>query len=288
MKKGTCTLCSKPSRIITKDHIQPQNAFNEKKRRFLRLASVHDFYGNEKNGFDEKELGSKFLNIYQEIQPDDPIEGGIYRFTQCKKCNNLLGNAYDSDFGSFCRSVVRAIRPGQIISVNKEYAIVCRSPLSVLKRIIAMFFSINGVGFAKNHLELSTFVQERRALTLPNKYQIYIGVQISDFVSHIPFQCRLDLRTNKKTFLSQITHPPLVYVMTVDSNLEDSPLTNVNSFSNIPYHSEGSEMKTFRAVQARSCFASDFRPSGRVIDSNVMVTESDLPSQFFKIVDSII
>jgi hypothetical protein len=111
-KRGICWLCGQETDQLTADHIQPQCAFNEKKRKHVRFANVTNRFV-QPNAF---LTGPTVRNIYREIQPDRPIAGGIYRFRQCKVCNERLGRLYDARFGQWCRDSAndrRFVRPGR-------------------------------------------------------------------------------------------------------------------------------------------------------------------------------
>ena len=213
----------------------------------------------------EAVAGPTVRNIYYEIQPDRPIAGGIYRFTQCEDCNGLLGKLYDARFGQWCHDAVDQIKPSEIILAQREYMQRCRYPLSVLKRIVAMFFSINGDRFAGCHPELSAFVREPDRRELPDHYRLLAAYNVNDLVSHIPLQFRADVVACSESWLSQIAHPPFVYVMAVKSPAPDARLTDITGFSRFGYNEEANLELHLRVPPTNSCFAGDFRASGKLL-----------------------
>lgn len=284
MKRGICALCGKDTNQLSKDHIQPQCGFNERDRTYVRMESIQSMSIRKNNAA----TGPRVRNIYYEIQPDRPIGGGIYRYTQCKNCNSQLGSAYDQRLGDFCHDALDVLKPGQILVVQKEYRQTCRFPLSILKRVIAMFFSINGDKFVGCHQQLSQFVRDPSAAQLSSRYQFYAAYNVNDLVSHIPLQCRLNVKTGQKTWITQIAHPPFVYVMTIDSETFDQPLTNITAFAEFPYQSESATEMTFRIASTNSCFAGDFRSVGKLLTDDVAVCTTDVMPSYFKIVDTIL
>jgi hypothetical protein len=283
-KRGTCLLCGKEAAFLSEDRIQPQCAFNEKHRRHVRLESVQSMAIKKNAAL----TGPKFRNIYQEIQPDRPIAGGIYRYTQCENCNGFLGRMYDAHFGEWCHDALEILRPGQIIVAQASYSQRCRYPLSVLKRIVAMFFSINGDRFAACHPELARFVMDPVAQTLPERYGVYAAYNVNDIVSHVPLQARANVRLGTTTWVSQIAHPPFVYVLTIDSDCPDARLTDLRSFAGFGYGQETDAQVVLHLLPTNSCFAGDFRAAGKLLPDDIMVCSTALAPSYFRLVDAVI
>ncbi len=283
-KRGTCHLCGRETDRLSKDHIQPQCAFNEKHRTYVRMESIQSL-AIRKN---EAVMGPAVRGIYHEIQPDRPIAGGIYRFTQCESCNGLLGELYDARFGRWCHAAVQELKPGEVIVVQREYTQRCSYPLSILKRVIAMFFSINGDKFASCHPELSAFVRERDCVDLPARYRFFAAYNVNDLVSHIPLQFRADVVACRESWLSQIAHPPFVYVMAIDSPPPDGRLTDITGFAGYGYDDEAGLDMQLRVVPTNSCLAGDFRAAGKLLDDNMVVFTSEVLPSYFRIVDAVI
>ena len=233
--------------------------------------------------------GPAIRNIYYAVQPDRPIAGGIYRFTQCAACNSSLGGLYDARFGQWCHDAVEQLKPGEIIVVQREYMQQCSYPLSVLKRVVAMFFSINGERFAGCHPELSAFVRERDRRELPDRYRFFAAYNVNDLVSHIPVQGRLDVVACREFWLSQIAHPPFVYVLAINSPAPDHRLTEITGFSRFGYDDEANLDVQLRVLPTNSCFAGDFRASGKLLEDNILVTlTTHVRPSYFRVVDAVI
>lgn len=283
-KRGTCRLCGNTNVKLTADHIQPQCAFNEKNRKHVRLETIQTRAIQKNVPLTSRRSSS----IYFDIQPDRPIAGGIYGNTQCASCNGLLGSKYDSRFGQCSHGAVSALKLGEIVVVQQEYRQLCRYPLSFLKRIVAMFFSINGEKFTALHGELAEFVLDVDSNRLPDRYGFYVGYNINDVVSHIPLQVRSNVLTCDTCVVSQISHPPFVYVMTIDSRCPDVRLTNLSPFANFRYDDEANSETVFRLLPTNSCFAGDYRESGKLVQDGVMVFVSEIQPSYFRLIDAII
>ena len=284
VKSGTCHLCGKQTDRLSRDHIQPQCAFNEKHRTYVRMESIQSM-AIRKN---EAVTGPTVRNIYIEIQPDRPIAGGIYRYTQCTDCNGLLGSLYDQRFGVWSHDALGLLKPGEVIVVQREYFQKCQYPLSILKRIVAMFFSINGERFASCQPELSAFVRDSQSQQLPLQFSFFAAYNVNDLVSHIPLQTRTDVRVGKNWLISQIAHPPFVYAMTINSACPDPRLTDITGFAKYGYDEEGSLELVLRVVPTNSCLAGDYRAAGKLLEDDMLVLISEVMPSYFRIVDAVI
>jgi len=289
-KRGKCWLCGRERQKLTDDHGPPQCAFNEKGRRHVRLRSPVDLKKVSEMRIRPNALlrGPKFRNIYEEIQPDSPIAGGIYRRRQCEECNGRLGRLYDNRFGQWCRDPLANLKAGAVVVAQLEYAQRCRYPLSILKRVVAMFFSINGAEFVTHQPELSRFARFPESHELPDNVGVYSAYNVNGLVSHIPFQVRRNVKTGLQVLMSQIAHPPFVYVMTLGSPCPDPRLTNLRRLADYEYDDEGDIELVFRVLPTNSCFAGDFRPSGKLLPSDILVMTPQLEPSFYRLVDVVV
>jgi hypothetical protein len=203
-------------------------------------------------------------------------------------CNQQLGRLYDARFGQWCRDALSNLKIGELIVVRQEYTQRCRYPLSILKRLVAMFFSINGEEFVTRQDALSRFARFPDSRELPENVGVYAAYNVNDLVSHIPFQVRRDVCTGSQVMLSQIAHPPFVYVMTLGSPCPDRRLTDLRRFADHGYADEGEVEMTFRTLSTNSCFAGDFRASGRLIPDDVLVLTPRLEPSFYRLVDVVV
>ncbi len=283
-RRGTCHLCGKNTDRLSKDHIQPQCALNEKHRTYLRMESIQSMPMRNNHAV----TGPAVRKIYYEIQPDRPIVGGIYRYTQCEDCNGLLGRFYDKRFGDWCHDALALLKPGEVILVQREYTQKCRYPLAILKRVVAMFFSINGDKFASCQPELSEFVRDPQSQHLPVSFGFYAAYNVNDLVSHIPLQCRMEVRAGRQSWISQIAHPPFVYAMTFDSGCPDPRLTDITGFARIGYDEVANIDVILRVVPTNSCFAGDYRAAGKLLEDDMVVSATEVMPSYFRIVDVVI
>jgi hypothetical protein len=288
-KRGICWLCGQAG-DLTDDHTQPQCAYNEKKRKHVRLKSPVDKERIARGQIAPSVTAPASLlrNIYEEIRPDRPIGGGIYVRRQCTECNFHLGRLYDGHFGHWCRDAVSNMKSGDLMVIQRQYTQRCRYPLSILKRICAMFFAINGDRFASHQPELSRFARFPDCHELPDNIGVYAAYNVNDLVSHIPFQVRKNVVNGFEVHLSQIAHPPFVYVMTLRGSCPDPRLTDLRRFALYDYGDEADVDATFRILHTNSCFAGDFRASGKLMPPDCVVFTPDLAPSFFRLVDRVV
>ena len=181
------------------------------------------------------------------------------------------------------------LKPGEkIIVVQREYIQQCRFPLAILKRIVGMFFSINGERFAACQPELSEFVRDPQSQQLPARFRFYAAYNINDLVSHIPLQCRKDARTGRESWISQIAHPPFVYTMTIDTGCPDSRLTDITGFARYGHDELACADVALQVVPTNSCFAGDYRAAGKLVPDDIVVCMTEIKPSYFRIVDVVI
>lgn len=283
-RPGICWLCGRETSKLTADHIQPKCAFNEKKRKHVRLNSVTNLSIRPNAALS----GPTVRNIYREIQPDRPVAGGIYYYRQCWDCNNRLSRLYDAQFGRWCHDAPANLKPGEEALVRRKYRQRCRYPLSILKRVAATFFSINGGQFARHRPEFSRFARFPHSHELPENVRFYAAYNINDLVSHIPVQARRNVLTGAQGLYSQVAHPPFVYLLSLSGECPDARLTDLSPFAAYDYDDEANIEMTFRVLPTNSCFAGDYRAAGRLLPDGVIVLTPTIDPSFYRLVDLIV
>lgn len=284
MKTGTCRLCRKRQVKLTDDHTPPQCAFNEKSRGHYRRANQYTHNLGLTNSNGTTLVGGSG----HDIAPDRrPIFGGIHERTQCEACNNLLSRNYDAPFGLWCSSAKATLKPGRVLIARERYSQVCGNPLAVLKRVIAMFFSINGDFFAENNQNLADFVLVPESQQLPEPFGIFAAYSLSDLVSYIPIQCRLNVTTGYELWISQISYPPFTFALTLDGTSPDSRLCALRSFAQHPIGQTVSTEAVLKVVPTNPVFAGDYRGSGLLVPDNTVVLTTGLPPRYYRLVDPV-
>lgn len=213
-KTGQCWLCGKIGKLSF-EHVPPEKAFNDKK-------VFHDNVSNM--------LKNHKVKISQR---------GVGDHTLCEPCNNNTGKMYGTAFIDFCKRAAEVLSQAYgPPTLHYEYS---TYPLRVLKQIVTMFFSTNGLEWRESCPELEKFVLDKWARHLPPKYRIFIYYNIEGtLLKHTGIQTVLNVdpewiaspTVSKRT---EIVHPPFGYLMTIDSEKPDDRLFDVSRFGEYSY-----------------------------------------------------
>ena len=108
-------------------------------------------------------------------------------------------------------------------------------PLSIVKHIITMFFSVNSNTFRKFHPELVSFILNKQERNLSPKYRIYVYYNLSSLMRFHGAHVSGDIFKGKLRTFSEITYPPFGYVMTFNSEPPDERLFDITHFAKYEY-----------------------------------------------------
>ena len=109
-------------------------------------------------------------------------------------------------------------------------------PLAILKEVVAMFLSVNVRGFAERNQELVRFVLNKDKKYLSPRYRFFAYYNGTGGLRYIPFAGLIDTSTGNTIGVSEITYPPLGYVLTVDSPPPDNKLMEITRFARYGYN----------------------------------------------------
>lgn len=216
MKKrpiGTCRICGVDGKL-TKEHIPPQAAFND--RRTVVLS------------------GTQLINLGPDEYPKGPVQqGGVHDYTLCSKCNNDTGSWYGNHFVGWCHQGMEFLQKTQgKPTLHYLYYVF---PLHIIKQIIVMFFSVNALGFGKCNPELVRFVLNKNQKYLSPKYRVFVYYNISNKYRYSGVTGLLKLDKGENICFSEINYPPFGYVLTYDSEPPDDRLAEITPFANYSY-----------------------------------------------------
>ena len=187
---------------------------------------------------------------------------GLGSHTLCECCNNVTGARYGAHFVDWChRGMLLLEKSEGKPTLYYPYQIY---PLSVIKQIAAMFFSVNGAEFRENNAELEVFVQNREAHYLSSKYRFFAYYNIEGMrrrwnVAGILNVENATLATGEPVILSEITHPPFGYVMTLDSPSPDRRLYEISYFARYFYNEIADIQLRLTTLPTHLAFPGDYR-----------------------------
>ena len=210
---GVCHICGIPG-PLSFEHVPPRQAFND---RPVLLAK-----------FDE------MLDAGPSLIERGPIQQrGAGAYTLCPRCNNNTGSWYGHHFVSWCHQgmLLLARAGGEPSLIYMHYVF----PLSILKQIITMLFSVNQEGFRARHPDLIQFVLNRETKYLPNRYRIYAYFTGAGQYRHLGISGSGNFSTGELRFMSEIAFPPFGYLLTVDSSSPDARLFDLTPFKHYNY-----------------------------------------------------
>jgi hypothetical protein len=167
MQKGKCRICQEDKQLSF-EHVPPKSAFN-KHTRYISIPQ--DKYTDISNPLKTPPKG----RIHQ---------GGTGYYSFCQECNNLLGRKYVPAYEKWVKI------GGTILENHPEslqlYSFTAKNikPLEILKQIVAMFLAMNDELFLKMYSELSDFVANSQAKSLPDKYRIFLYLNNEGYMRH--------------------------------------------------------------------------------------------------------
>lgn len=252
-QQGHCHICGAFGKL-TFEHVPPRSAFNNS--RVTRstfeeaLASLHD----------------RVSGI-----PPDPSRGryqqrGSGAFTLCGSCNSKTGDWYAGHFAEWCVQAmdILARTNGRPILIYLNYL----RPLPILKQIITMFFSANSERFAQGHPDLVRFVLNRDSRFLPRRFRIYVYYTLGDSRS-AGVTGMINLTTGYTRLVSEISAPPIGYVMTIDEDAPPDPrLIEITHFVRYEYYDVIQSEVKMSVLPVASPFPADYRTHEEIVQQS--------------------
>lgn len=211
--EGVCHICGTFG-PLTFEHVPPEAAFN-----------------------DRPVVRPKFMDIVGK-GPDEEAKGKIQQrgaggYTLCARCNNNTGQWYAKDFVDWCyqSALFLAKAPPSGLSLMYPYHIF---PLRVIKQVVCMFFSVNNPGLASKNPQLVKFVLNRDEKYIDPRLRIYC------FLTKTPIGRSSGISAvggaRSMSIFSELSFPPLGFVMTFNSPPPDERLLEITSFSRYDYN----------------------------------------------------
>ena len=243
-QEGICCLCGVEG-PLSFEHVPPRTAFNGR-----RVVSF--------KGMDTVKLG-----------PGESIRGsgriqqrGAGGHTLCPRCNNETGGWYAGHFVEWCYQAAHILeRSGGRPSLIYFYHIY---PLRILKQITAMFCSVAGPELAEKHSGLRRFLLNKQARCLPRHLRFFVYFNTKGKARFAGVTGMMNLESRRMTMLTEISFPPLGYVLTIDSEPPDDRLVEITHFSRfgyLEYHFWGAHLPV---LETHLMYPGDYRSRGEI------------------------
>jgi hypothetical protein len=207
---GKCAICGIEG-PLTKEHVPPQKAFNDKSFISVPQKAVENLR------YDQKPRAK-------------PIQGGVHYYSICQRCNNSTGSWYGESYVTWA---YEAYRIGQASNFKPTLLhLHLNFPLRIIKQVVTMFFSVNQ-HLSKQHPELVKFVLNKEEKYLPNRIQIYAYY---NFEGNLRYNSVTVAGPSMSVF-SEIAFPPLGFVICYDNSPPpDDRMYNISFFAESGYN----------------------------------------------------
>ncbi|WP_342419258.1 hypothetical protein [Paenibacillus sp. FSL H8-0168] len=252
-KSGICHICGQEG-PLTFEHIPPKGAFNDRpiiKPNFEQFAN---------KGPEEKINGK----IHQK---------GAGSFSLCAKCNNDTGAYYGNDFIDWAYQAMvlnqMSLGSGEIYYPFNIF------PLRVIKQILTMFFSTNGEAFHKNNRDLARFVLNPESVYMKPDIRIFVYLMTGEYMRYTGLASMGSFDTGKITTLSEISFPPMGYIMTINSDPPDERLFEITHFARYGYNQFDTVHLKLHNLPVNYYLPADFRTVDEIMDDYKRNTEDN-------------
>jgi hypothetical protein len=262
-KLGKCQVCSN-TRQLTYEHIPPKSTYNNNKVYYT--SNIHPLMDKrDAKTFDEL--------TYFDKSKATKKQGGIGFYSICGACNNFFGTWYVRAYKDW---VSQSVNYFSLSTLNdREEFKVTIQPLNVLKQIIAMFFSINDK-LSKLSPDLKAFILNKQSKELPSNIRIFIYYNIEGVIRYEPNLVVGDFSNNRVIIASEITFPPLGYVLVTNGENVDERLREITHFSKYELNEVVTIDQNLNILPTHIKFILDYRTKEE-IELGLMNNSENLP-----------
>jgi len=246
--EGNCYICG-DNGPLTFEHVPPRAAFND--RPIIR---------------------GKFEDAIN-LGPEPLIKGkkeqrGLGDYTLCGRCNTTTGDWYASDFIEWTFQGYQLLDCSEgVLTLAYPFQIF---PLRVIKQIVTMFFSVNGPTFRESHPDLVRFVLNKERKYLDPKISIYTYLMSEgSAIREMGITGTGIFKEDKMiqtSVLSELSFPPLGYVMTFGTNPPDERLVEISHFSRYDYNDWRIMFLKIPALPVHMHIPGDYRTKKEIVE----------------------
>jgi hypothetical protein len=242
-RRGICRICGTEGKLSF-EHVPPEAAFND---RPLVMAGMRDLIGRN---------------------PDQPRgrtqQRGAGDYTLCEPCNSRTGHWYGSAYVEWARQALMIVGAARgCATLYYGYRI---HPLRVLKQVICMFFSANGVAFARRQPDLVRFVLGPEQRGLHPDIQVFAFLTTGGRARQCGVSALGRFDRGDAVILSEVTFPPFGFVLCLGSPAPDARLIDITFFAKCGYHEARDVFLRLPVLPVYSHYPGDYRSREAVLE----------------------
>ena len=198
---GICHICGKYG-PLSDEHIPPQGAFNNQKRKLHSLDMLLNAESDE-DTLPWEAPGLKYM----------PFQSGVNFKTLCKSCNNFTGSKYGKDYVSLIRAIGFEIskipkdqRSGWCTIHVRDISV-----LAFFKQVISMFCSINEPPFGEAFRDY--LLDENSTVFDKSKYRVFVYLHAGKGDRWNPEQLICNSKSGERSLVSEISTFPVGFLL---------------------------------------------------------------------------
>ncbi len=241
---GICQLCGTHGEL-TFEHVPPRAAYNKHPIVLARGEEILRRQGD-------------FDTVRGRIE-----QKGAGSHTLCARCNNITGKWYGAHYVEWERQGFQILdasggRPSMVLPFRIR-------PLSVIKQVVCMFFSAHGDGLRQESPDLVSFVLDRDRRYMDPAYRVYAYFHVSAKARQSGRSVIGQILVGRMWVVSEISFPPIGYVMTFDSECPDKRLVEISRFARYSYGREDTVWLSLPPLEIYTPYPCDYRPKDEVL-----------------------
>lgn len=242
--EGVCHLCGTYG-PLSFEHVPPRAAFNDRPVRLYPFEEAFSLAPGE--------LPLSKGTIQQR---------GAGAHTLCIRCNNNTGSWYGTHFVAWCYQGMDLLARtgGRPTLIHLNYVF----PLSIIKQIATMFFSINGERFRQVNPDLEAFVLDRDRKYLPPRYRFYVYLNGEGRHRALAVAGTLHVPTSTNRTMTEITYPPYGYLLAFDCPPPDDRLFEITHFARFDYGQFDVMELRLPVLPTHTSFPGDYRTKDQI------------------------
>ena len=239
---GRCHICGTDG-PLSFEHVPPHSAFNDQPVIAATLEAAM------KNG--------PGRICHGKVQ-----QRGMGQHTLCRSCNSMTGSLYVPEFAEWCRQAMAVPVACDQSVVTIQWSNL--RPLVVAKELVAMFLSVLPAKFSRS--PLPSFVLDMHTRGLHSDYRLFVYRIRSETFRWVPLATRV--RDHQAIWMSEISFPPLGYLMTIKGESPDPRLVDITAFADHSFDHTQDFRADLAILETHLPLPGDYRTKAEILSAN--------------------